>query len=372
MSHDPCLSCPNNPKHINIRVSSRAMAPFFPDQHTGCLGGCDPDLLEVLGIDRLNSGAQAAPAPVTGRGGGARGRGAAQTRGGAMPRQSGTNTGRGGRGGGGGSRGGRGGESRGGRGGGRGRGGAAGGFRGNDSGYESHPGPGTQSQEEETLRCNCGVEAVKRTVQKDGANKGREFHVCPKPREEQCNYFQWADQLQAAPRPAQRQNGGHGGGQAVHQGAQHGGQGREEINCNCGQPSARRTVQKDGNNKGREFYVCARPREEQCNYFQWADEMEDNGHGGGGGGGGGNGGGQGGGYSGGYGGGPGGGLGGGFGGAPSFMRGGGGGVKRKAPSGAEGGGEKKQRKCGLCHEPGHTRNKCPMKSNWGSEDTGWS
>ena len=49
---------------------------------------------------------------------------------------------------------------------------------------------------------------------------------------------------------------------------------------------------------------------------------------------------------------------------------GGGGVKRKAPS--DGGGEKKQRKCGLCHEPGHTRLKCPMKSNWGSEDTGWN
>ena len=123
------------------------MAPFFPDNHTGCLGGCDPDLLEVLGIERLNSGAQAAaaPAPVSNRDSGARARGVAQARGGAMPRQSNTNTARGGRGG---SRGGRGGESRaGGRGGGRGRGGTSGGFRGNDSGYESHPGPGTQSQE---------------------------------------------------------------------------------------------------------------------------------------------------------------------------------------------------------------------------------
>ena len=324
------------------------MAPFYPDQHTGCLGGCDPDLLEVLGIEKLNSGAQAlAAAPVNNRG--ARARGAAGARGGQMPRQTNSNSVRGERGG---SRGGRGETrgARGGRGGGRGRGGASSGFRGNDSGYESHPGPGTQSQEEETFSCNCGVEAVKRTVQKDGANKGREFHVCPKPREEQCNFFQWADQVQTAPRPAQRQNGGQS-----YQGPQHGGQPGEDINCNCGQPSAKRIVQKDGQNKGREFYVCARPRDEQCNYFQWADEMEDSGHGGG--------------HGGGYGGGgaPG----------PSFMRGaipgpgaGGGGVKRKAPS--DGGGEKKQRKCGLCHEPGHTRLKCPMKTNWGSEDTGWS
>ena len=231
----------------------------------------------------------------------------------------------------------------------------SGGFRGNDSGYESHPGPGTQSQEEETFSCNCGVEAVKRTVQKEGANKGREFHVCPKPRDEQCNFFQWADQVQPGPpRPAPRQNGGqHGGysgGQGGYQGVQQGGQASEDINCNCGQPSARRTVQKEGNNKGRDFYVCARPRDEQCNYFQWADEMEDSGHGG-------------------HNGGPG----------PSFMRGAmpgqgtGGGVKRKAPSGANtGGAEKKQRKCGLCHEPGHTRLKCPMNSDWGSEDTGWN
>ena len=46
--------------------------------------------------------------------------------------------------------------------------------------------------------------------------------------------------------------------------------------------------------------------------------------------------------------------------------------ERKAGGDTGGGAEKKQRKCGLCHEPGHTRLKCPMKSNWGSEDTGWS
>ena len=26
--------------------------------------------------------------------------------------------------------------------------------------------------------------------------------------------------------------------------------------------------------------------------------------------------------------------------------------------------KKKPRKCGLCHEPGHTRAKCPMKNDW--------
>ena len=46
--------------------------------------------------------------------------------------------------------------------------------------------------------------------------------------------------------------------------------------------------------------------------------------------------------------------------------GGRGGVKRKA-GGGDGGGDKRQRKCGLCHEPGHVRTKCPMKSDWNDE-----
>jgi len=33
-------------------------------------------------------------------------------------------------------------------------------------------------------------------------------------------------------------------------------------------------------------------------------------------------------------------------------------------------GEKKQRKCGLCHQPGHTRNKCPQKEDHPGD--GWS
>jgi len=34
----------------------------------------------------------------------------------------------------------------------------------------------------------------------------------------------------------------------------------------------RLTVAKDGANKGRQFYACAKPRGQGCNYFLWADE----------------------------------------------------------------------------------------------------
>jgi len=32
-------------------------------------------------------------------------------------------------------------------------------------------------------------------VQKDGPTKGKQFYTCPKPRESQCGYFQWSDEL---------------------------------------------------------------------------------------------------------------------------------------------------------------------------------
>lgn len=42
--------------------------------------------------------------------------------------------------------------------------------------------------------CNCNEAAVTRTVQKDGPNKGRMFHTCGKPRDQQCGFFQWTDE----------------------------------------------------------------------------------------------------------------------------------------------------------------------------------
>lgn len=44
------------------------------------------------------------------------------------------------------------------------------------------------------VMCNCNEAAVTRTVQKDGPNKGRMFHTCGKPREQQCGFFQWSDE----------------------------------------------------------------------------------------------------------------------------------------------------------------------------------
>lgn len=51
--------------------------------------------------------------------------------------------------------------------------------------------------EEGGPKCRCGEHAVKRTVRKEGPNKGKEFFVCRKPQGEQCRYFEWASAVVA-------------------------------------------------------------------------------------------------------------------------------------------------------------------------------
>ncbi|KJH48144.1 GRF zinc finger [Dictyocaulus viviparus] len=42
--------------------------------------------------------------------------------------------------------------------------------------------------------------------------------------------------------------------------------------CNCGALAVQRTVMKEGQNKGRKFWTCAKPvgQPQKCNFFQWA------------------------------------------------------------------------------------------------------
>ena len=81
------------------------------------------------------------------------------------------------------------------------------------SGFASEP-PPTADSSAATVMCNCANQAVLRTVQKDGPNKARQFYTCPKPREEQCGFFEWADDMPSssaryqAPSAAQKRGSG--------------------------------------------------------------------------------------------------------------------------------------------------------------------
>ncbi|XP_061196153.1 DNA topoisomerase 3-alpha-like [Saccostrea echinata] len=99
------------------------------------------------------------------------------------------------------------------------------------------------------------------------------------------------------------------------------------VNCNCGKPAKTLTVNKDGPNKGRTFYACAKPRDQSCKFFQWGDENPEGINTG------------------------------------SYV--GSGGKKRTSSelgsSGTTPNRKRAARKCGLCGEEGHTKRTCPHK-----------
>ncbi|XP_040927756.1 DNA topoisomerase 3-alpha isoform X2 [Betta splendens] len=190
------------------------------------------------------------------------------------------------------------------------------------------PGGGRGTDANDAIVCNCGQDALLLTVRKDGPNQGRQFYKC---NSGGCNFFLWADepspqgppQAPSASQPPRPSLGfrNTGGREAA------AGGGVGDTMCNCNEVAATRTVQKDGPNRGRLFHTCGKPREQQCGFFQWADENVP----------------------------PPGGPGGGV------SRGGD--VARRGRPGTGDGKPpaKKPRTCGLCHMPGHTRTTCPQR-----------
>ncbi|XP_059126802.1 DNA topoisomerase 3-alpha isoform X1 [Peromyscus eremicus] len=194
--------------------------------------------------------------------------------------------------------------------------------------------PSTAAAESNSVTCNCGQEAVLLTVRKPGPNQGRHFYKCGGGG---CNFFLWADSSQP-PTSASGPSGNSGRypsalGSSVDGFGSLGGDSDGTTSCLCGQPAVTRTVQKDGPNKGRQFHTCAKPREQQCGFFQWVDENV----------------------------------------APGSIAappwpGGRGRAQRpeaaskrlRAGSSDAGSTTKKPRKCSLCHQPGHTRPFCPQ------------
>lgn len=206
------------------------------------------------------------------------------------------------------------------------------------------PPPATATGGSNSVTCNCGQEAVLLTVRKEGPNQGRQFYKC---NGGGCSFFLWANssppEAGGPPSSASRPPGGsmgrppatgdRRGRSGRPRDDSGGGGGGGSMSCLCSQPAVTRTVQKDGPNKGRQFHTCAKPREQQCGFFQWVDENM----------------------------------------APGTFRalswpGSRGGTQgpearsKRARAGSTDSGSmpKKPRKCSLCHQPGHTRPFCPQ------------
>lgn len=199
--------------------------------------------------------------------------------------------------------------------------------------------PPTAAGESNSVTCNCGQEAVLLTVRKQGPNQGRQFYKCSGGG---CNFFLWADSSHPTgggpPTSASRLPVNSVGWPSASDSNMDGfgslgSDSDGNMSCLCGQPVVTRTVQKDGPNKGRQFHTCAKPREQQCGFFQWVDENVAPGN-----------------FT-----------------APPWP-GGRGKAQRpeaaskrlRAGSSDAGSTAKKPRKCSLCHQPGHTRPFCPQ------------
>ena len=138
--------------------------------------------------------------------------------------------------------------------------------------------------------------------------KGRQFYKCPLP-EGGCDFFLWTDSVTpsghmthhmtfSAPRggqiarqprglslpgaSSQQQNWGasksddpmFGDGASsrkVRASSRMGGARNKGVTvvCNCGNEAVLRIVMKEGPNKGKQFYGCSKPQEEQCRFFEW-------------------------------------------------------------------------------------------------------
>ncbi|XP_073504566.1 DNA topoisomerase 3-alpha [Phyllobates terribilis] len=300
-----CDVCRPHPVHkLKFKFKRGSVPPLMPLEFVGCIGGCDETLREVLDLKYLQGGNNRA-APQSGP----RERNHQSTNGAGHSRE---------------------GQS-----------------RQPPAKKERNPKlvtpavrPSvTSGTDHNEVVCNCGDSAVQLTVRKEGPNQGRPFYKC---NSGNCNFFLWADQEGLAGRsapPLQISGGrpprssftsprdtGGGSGDPASEG---------QASCMCNQPAVTRTVQKDGANKGRQFHTCSKPREQQCGFFQWADENAPPGG------------------SGDY---P-----SAFGGSFPAQRNSGTKSKRSDHNSSDRGPTaKKPRTCGLCHQPGHNRTSCPQ------------
>ncbi|KAL4241091.1 DNA topoisomerase 3-alpha [Mactra antiquata] len=195
--------------------------------------------------------------------------------------------------------------------------------------------------------CNCGNDAIQLTVRKEGPNTGRQFYKCGS---SSCGFFLWSDEASndgsdtstvnrsssSSYSSNRYQYNNNTSQQTSNYNRNRNNDQNQSVSCQCGQMAKNLTVQKEGPNKGRQFYACPAPRGEGCNFFQWADE-DSSGTG----------------YKQG-------GRGKDF--TQSWGQGsvGRGGKKRSATSDGEVP-AKKGKKCGLCGIEGHTKRTCPHK-----------
>ncbi|XP_078495065.1 DNA topoisomerase 3-alpha [Ciona intestinalis] len=304
-----CTTCQPTPVHrVHVKIKPGSVPVYFSLDQVVCIGGCDEDVINALGLRYTNNQHTASNQHNQHRG-------ASNARRGGGPRGGGSRPGAGGFGGngprGGGSRPGGGGNGH--TGGGPGvlsSRGSRGGFKKGGTRKKSTLAPARG--DENVPACQCGEVSIVLTVRKDGPNTGREFYKCGK-QNGGCDFFMWVDNnnqtTQQQPSYTSRLNN-----RFVFRNNDSSTRASGDVMCKCNIPATQRTVQKEGANKGRMFYTCDKPRDTQCGFFEWCDAIQNTAP------------------------------------TPSTSH-----NQPRAPK------RKRPPTCGLCKEVGHTRRGCPNK-----------
>ncbi|CEH19275.1 prokaryotic type i dna topoisomerase [Ceraceosorus bombacis] len=128
----------------------------------------------------------------------------------------------------------------------------------------------------ETPHCRCCRPSVTRTVNKTGANQGRQFYACSAPKEEGgCGFFAWTD--------ADGGTGAFGSNAAnlspnaqirhLRRLAEPPKEQTPAVRCRCDLDAKVCQVNKEGPNKGRHFYTCSKESTiSRCGFFEWLPE----------------------------------------------------------------------------------------------------
>ncbi|OJA20077.1 hypothetical protein AZE42_02477 [Rhizopogon vesiculosus] len=128
------------------------------------------------------------------------------------------------------------------------------------------PRPNPLPSSSTTPECECGVPSQRQKVTQKSAREGEEFYACGAGGG--CQFFQWCENgpsnLSANPLPLVPAKRTLASEPSVDSTARQ---------CQCREDAARRTVGKEGPNKGRIFWGCLKRKDDGgCGFFEWDDE----------------------------------------------------------------------------------------------------
>ncbi|XP_014248462.1 DNA topoisomerase 3-alpha [Cimex lectularius] len=231
VSNQSCEVCGPNVKKIEFKFSPGSMAPYYPNNFTGCINGCDSFFLEMLDIriprpasstattENLTSNyssqysSQSTRTSQQNRSSNNSALSGHNMLGSSRPQNRGSHN-------------------------------------SNSNDFDNGRGqkrPREPPDDNVEHKCFCDLPVKKLTVRKEGPNLGREFLICSKDTDDKCGYYAWFDEL------------------------------TEESNstkCFCNLSVRKLVVKKDGPNKGKTFFCCPKGQNEpnRCSFFLWEEE----------------------------------------------------------------------------------------------------